>query len=161
MVSSNSMIWIKIQVVQHISSTCDGEGTLIHISHPGYASDYKVSTPPHSYMSGSQLSKTPFEKVEQWGRKLRVVHKERPQRSTCFLPRPMIPNTPLLSACGLPPLQTSASSIRCCSTVWQCNRRCSQNMLLMDLIITTCNSKQRQNQQRLHVNNLTPGARPM
>jgi len=45
------------------------------------------------------------------------------------------------------PLQTYASTIRHCSMVWQC----SQNALLIDLIITTCSSKQGQNQQRVQV----------
>jgi len=34
-------------------------------------------------------------------------------------------------------------------------------MLLIDLIITTCSSNQRQSKQRVHADNLTLGARPM
>jgi len=41
------------------------------------------------------------------------------------------------------------------------NRWCSENTLLVGLIITACSSEQRLNQQGPHADNLTPGARPM
>jgi len=59
------------------------------------------------------------------------------------------------------PLRKYPSSIRYCSMVLECNSWCSQNTLLIGLIITTCSSKQRQNQKRVHINYLTLGAKPM
>ena len=88
---------------------------------------------------------------------LGVVHKGHMQKVPVFLPL----LSAFLSLFTSLPLLTSASSIRHCSMVWKCNGWCSQNMLLTDLFITTCNSKEWQNQQRVHVNNLTLGARPM
>jgi len=46
--------------------------------------------------------------------------------------------------CGRPHLVLDAAL-----WFWQCNRRCSQNMLLIHLVTTTCSSKQRQNQQKV------------
>ena len=91
-----------------------------------------------------------------------VVHKGRLHKNTCFyMPLPLCP---LLSGvayplipCGRPYLALDTDW----SMVWQSKSWCSQNMLLINLIIRTCGLKHRQNQQRVHVNNLTLGARPM
>src|SRR6218665_2171606 len=84
-----------------------------------------------------------------------VFHKGRPPKIPVLLPPG---HCPLLSACGLP--LPCFEDVNCCM-VWQCNSSCSQIMLPIDLIITTCSSKQRQTQQRVHVNKFTMGARPI
>jgi len=45
------------------------------------------------------------------------------------------------------------------SMVWQCNGWCSQIALPIDGVAKTCSSKHRQNEQRVHVSNLTLEAR--
>ena len=64
----------------------------------------------------------------------RVVHKGRLQKIPAILPSPLVRFCPHMaySSCHL---QTSASSIRHCSMVWQCNSRCSNNLMLIGGLI--------------------------
>jgi len=63
-----------------------------------------------------------------------IIHKGRLQK------KPVFPTAPFVHVWLTPPLplRMYASSIRHLSVVWQCNRPCSQNTLLTDLITKMC-----------------------